>query len=186
MTSTKLKTCYTCNTSKPLSEFNKCSSRGDGLQGNCKVCDRERVSADYYSKNRRAACTLRTKQRRQECKQIVDDIKAHCCCAKCKESSAFCLDFHHLSNKDESISYLLSVKSKQRLLQEIRKCIVLCSNCHRKVHARLYEMQKLEIQFSKEKIAECMKANPDWLKRKIRNSSIVPTSQGRAPVSRGS
>ena len=47
----KLKRCGTCNESKPLSEFNRKSSRADGLQEVCRECNRD-TSRRYYARNR--------------------------------------------------------------------------------------------------------------------------------------
>lgn len=43
------KHCLSCNTTKPLSEFNKHKSTSDGLQGYCRSCTRERAKA-YHNK----------------------------------------------------------------------------------------------------------------------------------------
>lgn len=50
-------------------------------------------------------------------------------------SSAF--DFHHLdpSQKDFSISTRASWNA---IVVELKKCVLLCSNCHREVHAGLH------------------------------------------------
>lgn len=47
-----------------------------------------------------------------------------------------CFDFHHIENKDGLISKLMHAKKsrKETLDKELEKCIVLCSNCHRKRH----------------------------------------------------
>lgn len=51
------------------------------------------------------------------------------------------LDFHHLdpTEKDKNVGDLMSF-STQKLKEEIRKCVVLCANCHRMVHAGLLEI----------------------------------------------
>lgn len=49
------------------------------------------------------------------------------------------LDFHHLENKGFSISQGLTA-TKAKLVAEINKCIVLCSNCHRRVHAERFQV----------------------------------------------
>lgn len=42
-------------------------------------------------------------------------------------------DFHHINcNKEFSIS--ASTKSFKKLIEEAKKCVMLCSNCHRLVH----------------------------------------------------
>lgn len=51
------------------------------------------------------------------------------------------LDFHHLnpSEKDLEVS-LLTRYSTKRVKDEIRKCVVLCANCHRKLHAGIISL----------------------------------------------
>jgi predicted HNH restriction endonuclease len=57
-------------------------------------------------------------------------------CLYCAEKDPCCLDFHHQSNdKKYSISNKLADKTWTALLEEIKKCIVVCANCHRKLHA---------------------------------------------------
>ncbi len=55
-------------------------------------------------------------------------------CSNCSENHVACLEFHHLdpSKKTGLISKLKNMKN--RLQIELTKCIVLCSNCHRKHH----------------------------------------------------
>lgn len=58
-------------------------------------------------------------------------------CYICKEKETCCLDFHHIipSKKILSVSKMVNKgKPKKLILREIRKCIVLCSNCHIKLH----------------------------------------------------
>ena len=56
-------------------------------------------------------------------------------CKICKESDIATLDFHHddESTKEYSISNMNSC-SRKKVIQEISKCTILCSNCHRKLH----------------------------------------------------
>lgn len=64
------------------------------------------------------------------------DYKSTLKCERCSESFWYCLDFHHKDseNKENMVSKLLSHTNKAAILEEISKCIVLCSNCHRKEH----------------------------------------------------
>ena len=50
------------------------------------------------------------------------------------ESVAY--DFHHLSDKKDSISAMFDKSSEQAIREEVKKCILLCANCHRITHAR--------------------------------------------------
>jgi predicted HNH restriction endonuclease len=86
------------------------------------------------------------KERQREFKEIVDDIKAKLGCLKCEENSLCCLDFHHAEGKKhKEISWLMKTKNKQALLEELIKCVCLCSNCHRKLHAGLVVLSKDEL-----------------------------------------
>jgi hypothetical protein len=59
-------------------------------------------------------------------------------CERCPESHVACLEFHHKNPKEKefAISELVNNRgwSIKRIKIEISKCIVLCSNCHRKEH----------------------------------------------------
>lgn len=58
-------------------------------------------------------------------------------CMRCGESDPACLDFHHRRDveKEMNVSKLISYgHARERLLEEIEKCEILCANCHRKEH----------------------------------------------------
>lgn len=72
--------------------------------------------------------------------------KTHPC--KCGASHPACIDFHHRdpTQKKDGISDLVKRgASQRRLLEEINKCEIMCSNCHRIHH--WWEEQK-RISFS--------------------------------------
>jgi hypothetical protein len=49
------------------------------------------------------------------------------------------LEFHHLNaaRKDFGISSQGHTRSWSKIREELDKCVLLCANCHREVHARL-------------------------------------------------
>ena len=49
------------------------------------------------------------------------------------------LEFHHLnsSRKDFGISSKGYTRSWSKVLEELEKCVLLCANCHRELHAGL-------------------------------------------------
>ena len=63
-------------------------------------------------------------------------------CSKCGYDKCLsALDFHHLDprTKSLSISQFIALQpfnriNKVRIFDELQKCIVLCSNCHRELH----------------------------------------------------
>lgn len=79
----------------------------------------------------------KTKARRQEIREWFQEYKKGLCCSKCSENHPSCLDFHHRDkqSKDDCVyKMVVDGYSKDRIMAEIEKCDVLCSNCHRKLH----------------------------------------------------
>ena len=61
-------------------------------------------------------------------------------CVKCGENHPACLEFHHNdpNKKEYNVSKIVnSTYSIKTILKEIKKCTVLCSNCHRKEHFKI-------------------------------------------------
>lgn len=60
-------------------------------------------------------------------------------CEQCGENDPDCLDLHHINpkEKDYSFAVLRGKPMNERFFNEVAKCIVLCANCHRKLHGRL-------------------------------------------------
>lgn len=61
---------------------------------------------------------------------------AHPCV--CGESDPVCLDFHHTSD-DKELAIADAVQKGwglERIMREVAKCVVICANCHRKLHGR--------------------------------------------------
>ena len=92
---------------------------------------------DYYAKNR-ASEKKRIYQRVKDLKVWLKEYKLTLKCIKCPETHPACLDFHHRdpTEKESNISRIVAVKgwSIEHILEEIKKCDVLCANCHRKLH----------------------------------------------------
>ena len=57
-------------------------------------------------------------------------------CSECNEGDVACLDFHHVDGKktDTVARMVGDGRRKDVIREEIRKCNVLCANCHRKHH----------------------------------------------------
>jgi hypothetical protein len=129
-----MKTCSKCNKEKSFTEFHFSKSKKDGYSSYCKKCSCE--AANKYNKKNINLVIDRAKEKRDQIKLIVNNIKNKYGCYFCSEKDACCLDFHHPNdNKKDNISYLTMAKNIDKLFEEINKCIVICSNCHRKFHA---------------------------------------------------
>ena len=124
------KQCISCNELKLLNEF--AFSKGKPRE-KCKVCLKEYMNNHYASNKKTYLDNVKTRQK--EIYNWFYDYKQTLKCEKCGENHPGCLDFHHLdpNNKDFNISDGGKM-SKKRILNEVNKCIVLCSNCHRKLH----------------------------------------------------
>ena len=94
---------------------------------------------NYYLAHRQQEIS-RKNNRRNELKEWFDDYKKTLRCKKCGENNSCCLEFHHLNRTEKlfGVSELIQrrICSKKKILAEIEKCIVLCANCHRKLHSK--------------------------------------------------
>jgi hypothetical protein len=81
---------------------------------------------------------------RKKIKQLAVDYKGGCCslCGYAKFLGA--LEFHHLdpAEKDFGISSKGTTASWEKIKIELNKCICLCANCHREVHAGIVSLKK--------------------------------------------
>lgn len=96
-------------------------------------------NSQYY-KTHRVKELERAKKRKQAIRILLQKYKETLSCSVCGENHAACLEFHHKNNAKKSFSVSDGIErggfSQDALLSEIKKCIVLCANCHRKLHAR--------------------------------------------------
>lgn len=76
--------------------------------------------------------------RRRINRRHVADLKAVSSCVDCPENHPACLDFDHDDPKEKSIHIQKAIRSwsLKKLKEEIAKCTIRCSNCHRKRHAK--------------------------------------------------
>lgn len=70
----------------------------------------------------------------------VDRYKTVQGCLLCREKDPQCLDLHHVdpSAKDAEVAKLIGT-SLSKIKREVAKCIVVCSNCHRRLHRWLQQ-----------------------------------------------
>lgn len=130
------KTCITCKVEKSYNLFNKDKNRSDGFQPECKECKTTWFKKQY--KKNRKRYLQNNLMRNKKWKDFVNLFKTKC--NFCDENIPEILDFHHInSNKKEyDISKIknqaFNEEFKLKVEKEIKKCIVVCSNCHRKIH----------------------------------------------------
>ena len=81
--------------------------------------------------------TRNAKKYRREARLAVSEWKSRGC-AICGEREQCCLSAHHVDPKKKSFTLGGVGRSRRSLpsiVKELTKCICLCENCHRKVHA---------------------------------------------------
>lgn len=114
--SAKNKKCRYCYKIKPIDEFPIVSKNGiDYTRCKCDTC---------YSE-------MKSNKRRTSAKWL-EELKKRLQCKNCENNDFRVLEFHHLSDKLFNIADGASRGfSKEKILKEISKCEVLCSNCHK-------------------------------------------------------
>lgn len=127
------KVCFLCKTEKDIEEFSF-KNKAEGIRTSyCKSCQKIKARAAHVK------AWPEKKVKRKEIKKgikewILKYKKDHGCA--CGEKHPACLDFHHINpeEKEFQISNFQRNKSLKRIKEEITKCIIICSNCHRKLH----------------------------------------------------
>jgi len=114
-----MKTCPNCKETKPLNEFY--TRRGTQTHSWCKPC--------IYKQ---------TVDRQRFLKKMAIEYKGGSChdCGIVDHPSVY--DFHHVdpSCKDFSLGQKKQYSFNELIKKELDKCLLLCSNCHRKRHAK--------------------------------------------------
>ena len=157
----QLKSRFRLRTACPHGHAYSPENTGVGSHGQriCLTCQRERMrrkreNPDFLKRGAEAMARYRARnpehnrrldrERRKSKYEWVNEFKASLRCARCGENHPACLEFHHRDRKEKAatISLVIWRWSRKKLMAEIEKCDVLCSNCHRKLHAAEREEQR--------------------------------------------
>lgn len=90
----------------------------------------------WYSRNKETHIK-NVYKRKTALRRWMSDFRKTLKCSVCPESEYCCIDLHHLDpdKKDFALTGKnVSDMSKERIIEEILKCVPVCSNCHRKIH----------------------------------------------------
>lgn len=129
--------CSFCKNNLPIENFSK---KRNGHQASCKTCHSAYRKTHYQ--NNRQKYIDKAAEYKEKLKADFQKLKAEAGgCKVCGESTPCCLDFHHTRDKIGEVSQLINSVSWDKVLAEIEKCILLCANCHRKVHAGLIKLE---------------------------------------------
>lgn len=165
------KRCSTCGFTKPLTEFNKNHKSKDGHQYSCRECtqtkDRRRLedpikaqanrdkTRTYYHNNKEQVMNYESDRNLFLKMKAVYILGGKC--EECGEDHPAALQFHHIDPKEKSFnlsSKTLSATVKfpwEEVLIELKKCKLLCANCHAKHHT-VWKQESID-RFRKEFVA---------------------------------
>lgn len=112
------RTCPFCKEEKPITDFYN-RRNGKGTSSYCKSCT-----------------NMQTVLRQRNLKQQCIEYKGGSCISCGYNKYPGALDFHHLdpSEKDFNLGDVKHYSFTDKIKQELDKCILLCSNCHREIH----------------------------------------------------
>ena len=133
------KHCLNCS---PFGKRNLCGPKpklGKKMKGNvievvCKTCNKV-----FITKNAQHECPKckSRKQRNKKRTRAIEELGKKCFkCGydKCRDA----LDFHHRDPNEKKMTLSGNwEKSWKIIYEEILKCDLLCSNCHRELHAKM-------------------------------------------------
>lgn len=82
----------------------------------------------FNAKNR-----VRARKFESRARDYVKEVKAAGACVVCGERNPTVLQFHHLRDKKFTIGH--GRRSIKTLREEMEKCVLMCANCHIRLHA---------------------------------------------------
>lgn len=114
-----MKYCPRCKGDKPLTEFYQRRGK-EGGSVYCKPC-----TSDQTLERQRAFKLKSIEYKGGKC----------VCCGYDKYQGA--LEFHHLdpNEKDFTLSHVKLTTFNEEIKKELDKCVLVCANCHREIHA---------------------------------------------------
>jgi len=103
----------------------------------CRICGKE-FKYDRQKGHRKngmcGSCSVSEARKRR--KKLLVEYKGGKCSMCGYDKCVSALEFHHTNPKEKDISFSNGAQRKLELMiKEVDKCILVCSNCHREIHA---------------------------------------------------
>ena len=145
------KFCFTCS---PFMLHNtKLLTTGPKIAKTKRVCPRcktEKLITEFYSKRNedgnssycKPCTTEQTLERQRELKRLAIEYKGGQCGQCGYDKCPGAMEFHHVGHKDFTIANA-RLTSFAKIKDELDKCVLLCSNCHREEHYDWYALRDL-------------------------------------------
>lgn len=146
-----MRTCTKCHVEKPESDFFVRDKSTGRLHAQCKGCyavHRKTYYLAHYEKYKESYLK-RARQRRRQLKReyqirMLEYLKDKACIT-CGENDIRVLELDHIDPATKLFSISQSVKlgfSWTDVVEELKKCQVLCANCHKRRTAEQYNWYK--------------------------------------------
>lgn len=107
-----------------------------------KICPRHGSVKHYLTKDGVWRCTLcrteRVENHRRKRKKLLVDMKGGKCERCGYDKCIDALEFHHLNPQEKDFGLSDGrTRSFSRVKEELNKCILVCSNCHKEIHSEI-------------------------------------------------
>lgn len=140
------KVCTRCKNLKSSEAFPKRKISADGLSSWCRDCFKASWQKRYYENHehyRARHNKSRNKIRKQNARRVYEYLESNPC-TTCGESDPIVLEFDHRNGdeKTDNIANLISNSTWSIIKSEIKKCDVLCANCHRRKSAKQFKYKR--------------------------------------------
>lgn len=113
---------------------------------------------------------FRRERFREKWKRIVIEAMGGCCQCCGYSACQGALELHHINPtiKEHSMSQILSEPGYFfEGVEELKKCVLVCANCHREIHAGLRKVpenaKKVDVEYLKEKLIEIARITSERL-----------------------
>ena len=126
--------CCKCKIDLELHKFSWKNKENKKYQNMCKECHKKYIK-NHYKQHKNEYIQRAKRDKIKEANKNDEQLNRlkSCGCKLCGDMRVPVLDFHHLdpNNKEESICRMTS---RKKIEEEVKKCVVLCKNCHAMEH----------------------------------------------------
>jgi 5-methylcytosine-specific restriction endonuclease McrA len=134
--------CSQCKIEKTLSKefFNTRDKLEKKFRTDCKECQHLKQNSAYQKKREyyKQATKKHRKKLRSDNQHLLWDYYSTHPCVMCGETNPIVLELDHLGDKKYNISDIIYCHTWISVQKELKKCQVLCANCHKKKTAKDY------------------------------------------------
>ena len=146
--------CARCKTFKPSEDFAWRRIAKGQRDTYCRPC-RAAYKQEHYAKNKQKYIDAANRRNRllriERTEWLVEYFQSHPC-VDCGEKDPVVLEFDHLRDKSFHIGQSLNYRRWSLILEEIEKCEVVCSNCHRRRTARRRNSMRLAVTLAPSRV----------------------------------